>query len=371
MSVSRKAFAQSVLAAQQALSPRLNLHRMSWFSPTLHGRASSIPTPASINIQEQDKILGRHWMADFEISDAVKQAILAAQSPKQRIADIIHAAATVAKATILDQVSCQQNLSGDIVGNIASVVIIQESHLSMHFIPDANFIAVDVFTCGEIQFQKAIDYISLQLGCQPNSYCEVQRGIMVQDGFVAGIACREDNSLQMLKSSRNVWEIPSIGRHVIIELYLCDKLMVDDVERTPIDDADWIPRAFRNAILIAGGRLQDDFVYKFSPQGVSQVSIASGIEEQTGGHCHLTIHTYPEFNYAAVDVFDATGQLNMDRMIHCLQTSLKSARISTHEFLRGAYAMNKDNQRVFIDGLQGVPAETAPEVKVPRMRRNS
>jgi S-adenosylmethionine decarboxylase len=371
MSVSRSAFAQTVLDAQQALSPRLNLHRMSWFSQHLNNQASSIPSPASVIIQEPDKILGHHWMADYEISDDVKQAILAAQSPKQRIADIIHEAATVAKATILDQVSCQQNLPGDVVGNIASVVIIQESHLSMHFNPAANFIAVDIFTCGAHQYQKSIDFISLQLGCQPNSYCELQRGIMVQDGFVAGIGSKEDNSLQMLKSSRNDSETPAIGRHVIMELYLCDTLLVDGVERTPIDDVDWISKAFRNAIMIAGGQLQDAFPYKFTPQGVSQVSIASGNDETSGGHCHLTIHTYPEYKYAAVDVFDATGQLDMNRMIHCLQTSLKSAKISTHEFLRGAFELNH-GKKEFIDGLrQDVPAETAPEQEVPRMRRKS
>ncbi|MES2218802.1 MAG: hypothetical protein V4501_10370, partial [Pseudomonadota bacterium] len=48
---------------------------------------------------------------------------------------------------------------------------------------------------------------------------------------------------------------------------------------------------------------------------------------------------------AAVDVFDATQQLNLELMIHYLKTTLQSAQITTHEFSRGVYGLDCDKQQ--------------------------
>jgi S-adenosylmethionine decarboxylase len=342
MSVSRKPqpFAQSVLDAQQALTASFKRHRMMLFSPT---RQNAIPLTALANsklLSTQDTKLGKHWLADFTISDQVKAVLLA--GGKDKIASIVLDAANVAKATVLNQVSSRQTETG----NIVSVVIIQESHLSMHFIPDENIVFVDVFTCGLIRFKDAIDYISKILNSEPH-YCEVERGIMYENKFIPGIAREENNMLQMLPSGRNELDIQALGRHIIMEVYLCDF--------ATINDGLWIQEAFGKAFIIAGGKLQDNFVHHFTPQGVSEVSIASGIQGDLGGHCHLTIHTYPEFGYAAVDIFDATQQLDLGLMVNYLKTTLQSAFITTNEFLRGTYVLDHEQKKKFVNCLIGEP----------------
>ncbi|MES2219272.1 MAG: S-adenosylmethionine decarboxylase, partial [Pseudomonadota bacterium] len=301
MSVARKALALSVSTAQDALTEKLNLHRLMLFSPTRETATQLSPVSNSHLLTNENKALGRHWLADFKISDDVKNALLAGDA-KENIAALVLAAANVAKATVLNQVTVRQEETG----NIVSLVVIQESHLSIHVLTDKNIVLVDVFTCGLIRFQAAIDYISEKLAGKPQSYLEMQRGLMLEDKFIPGIAWEVDKKLLMLPSGYNQGKTSALARHVIMEVYLCDF--------ATINNGEWIKEAFGKAIVIAGGKLQDNFMHQFSPQGVSEVSIGRGLQVEFGAHCHLTIHSYPEFGYAAVDVFDATQQLNLELM---------------------------------------------------------
>ncbi len=43
---------------------------------------------------------------------------------------------------------------------VSGVVLIAESHFSMHTWPEDGFVAVDIFTCGEMDAQKAIDLVA-------------------------------------------------------------------------------------------------------------------------------------------------------------------------------------------------------------------
>jgi S-adenosylmethionine decarboxylase len=42
---------------------------------------------------------------------------------------------------------------------ISGVVIIQESHLTLHTWPEHQYAAVDIFTCGEIDLQAGIEHL--------------------------------------------------------------------------------------------------------------------------------------------------------------------------------------------------------------------
>jgi len=45
-------------------------------------------------------------------------------------------------------------------GGISAVVLIAESHISIHTFPSQNYMSVDIFSCKNFDIEKAIEYIS-------------------------------------------------------------------------------------------------------------------------------------------------------------------------------------------------------------------
>src|SRR5690606_36787719 len=69
--------------------------------------------------------------------------------------------------------------------------------------------------------------------------------------------------------------------------------------------------------------------HKFNPHGISGVVVIS--------ESHLTIHTWPEFGYAAVDVFTC-GQVIDPWEAHAfMKERFQAEKISAVEFRRGCF----------------------------------
>ena len=84
-------------------------------------------------------------------------------------------AAKRAQATIVDVVFHEFNPFG-----ISGVVVIAESHLSIHTWPEYRYAAVDVFSCGDVlQPEIAANYLAKEFGAERMSVVEVQRGTFV------------------------------------------------------------------------------------------------------------------------------------------------------------------------------------------------
>jgi len=63
---------------------------------------------------------------------------------------------------------------------VSGVVIIAESHLSVHTWPEYGYAAVDIFTCGDsVQPEKAAEVLIRKLGAKNHSLIEIQRGLLV------------------------------------------------------------------------------------------------------------------------------------------------------------------------------------------------
>jgi S-adenosylmethionine decarboxylase proenzyme len=63
---------------------------------------------------------------------------------------------------------------------VSGVVIIAESHLSIHTWPEYGYAAVDVFTCGTtVQPEKAAEVLIEKLGSRNHATQEIPRGVMV------------------------------------------------------------------------------------------------------------------------------------------------------------------------------------------------
>ncbi|OGW37618.1 MAG: S-adenosylmethionine decarboxylase proenzyme [Nitrospirae bacterium RBG_13_39_12] len=92
----------------------------------------------------------------------------------EKIRNIMVSAAKEARATIIDISFRQFNPFG-----ISGIVVIAESHLTIHTWPEYGYAAVDVFTCGDtIKTEIAASYLIKQLDCKNPSIVEMKRGIL-------------------------------------------------------------------------------------------------------------------------------------------------------------------------------------------------
>ena len=95
----------------------------------------------------------------------------------KKVGEILVAAAKTAKATVVDSHFHQFSPFG-----ISGVVIIAESHLSVHTWPEYRYAAVDIFTCGEaLRPEAAAAWVIKQFHSKQPSIIEIKRGILFPD----------------------------------------------------------------------------------------------------------------------------------------------------------------------------------------------
>src|SRR5438034_6811507 len=113
--------------------------------------------------------LGRHLL--LEMFDCDPDAINNLEAVKGALVE----AAKRAQATIVDVVFQKFNPFG-----ISGVVVIAESHLSIHTWPEYRYAAVDIFSCGDVlQPEVAASYLVEQFASERTSIVEMQRGMFL------------------------------------------------------------------------------------------------------------------------------------------------------------------------------------------------
>ncbi len=116
------------------------------------------------------RALGRHLL--LELFDCEVEALNSLEAVKTALVE----AARRARATIVDVVFHEFNPFG-----ISGVVVIAESHLSIHTWPEYRYAAVDIFSCGAmLQPEKAVAYLVEQFGAERTSVVELRRGVFVR-----------------------------------------------------------------------------------------------------------------------------------------------------------------------------------------------
>lgn len=60
---------------------------------------------------------------------------------------------------------------------VSGVVIISESHLTIHSFPEHGYASIDVYTCGELDPNVAANYIADALGAETRENMELPRGM--------------------------------------------------------------------------------------------------------------------------------------------------------------------------------------------------
>lgn len=119
-----------------------------------------------------------------------------------------------------------------------------------------------------------------------------------------------------------------LGRHVLAEFYGCLPEILSDLEQ--------IKQQMVAAALEAGAEVRETVFHQFAPQGVSGVVVIS--------ESHLAIHTWPEFGYAAVDVFTC-GQA-VDPWVSCnyLKQAFSAQNMSAREIKRGIFDVEVEHK---------------------------
>ncbi len=112
----------------------------------------------------------------------------------------------------------------------------------------------------------------------------------------------------------------TFGRHLLVEYYDCDENTLNDLNR--IEDL------LNDAAREARATIVRSTFHRFAPQGVSGVVV---IEES-----HLSIHTWPEHGYAAVD-FYTCGESEPDKAHPVLLEGLGAQRFEMMVINRGVY----------------------------------
>jgi len=110
-----------------------------------------------------------------------------------------------------------------------------------------------------------------------------------------------------------------LGKHILVEFYNCDEKV--------LNDADKIEIYMNEAAKKAKATIVQSVFHMFSPHGVSGAIIIM--------ESHITIHTWPEYGYAAVDLFTCGDTIDPWTAFEYLQEKLKSKMYETSEVPRG------------------------------------
>jgi S-adenosylmethionine decarboxylase len=106
------------------------------------------------------------------------------------------------------------------------------------------------------------------------------------------------------------------GVHLIVDLYGAKGL----------DDIDLVESTLRKCVDAARATLLHIHVHHFQPNGISGVAVLA--------ESHISIHTWPDASYAALDVF-MCGKASPDACIPVLREAFAAARVEVNEILRG------------------------------------
>jgi len=115
--------------------------------------------------------LGKHLL--LELKDCNKEGL----NDLSFLRDALLVAAEESGATVLGNSFHPFRPQG-----VSGVVVIAESHLSIHTWPEYDYAAVDIFTCGDsVQPERAAEVLIEKLGAKNHSVVEVQRGLLGTD----------------------------------------------------------------------------------------------------------------------------------------------------------------------------------------------
>ncbi len=106
-------------------------------------------------------------------------------------------------------------------------------------------------------------------------------------------------------------------------------LLVDLREAKNISNAEETEQILTDAVAACGATLLEVHAHTFSPyNGISAIAILK--------ESHISVHTWPEFEYAAADVF-VCGDINPYKALPVLKERFKAKEMQIMEIKRGIF----------------------------------
>lgn len=135
------------------------------------------------------KALGTHIVCELSGCDAL------ALTDVESVREIMVAAAREANATVMQVAFHRFQPHG-----VSGVVVIAESHLSIHTWPETGYAAMDFYTCGDhTDPWRACEYAAAKLGATSMRTTEVKRGIEAGRGQFTHIVTADAEQREFAK----------------------------------------------------------------------------------------------------------------------------------------------------------------------------
>jgi len=110
-----------------------------------------------------------------------------------------------------------------------------------------------------------------------------------------------------------------LAKQVLVEFYNCSKDIIDDVNKIEI--------LMNKAVLKANATIIKSTFHKFAPQGVSGVVVIA--------ESHFAIHTWPEHNFASVDLYTCGTTIDENKAILYLKEQFNASKFQSKTLNRG------------------------------------
>jgi S-adenosylmethionine decarboxylase proenzyme len=107
------------------------------------------------------------------------------------------------------------------------------------------------------------------------------------------------------------------AKHLILELW--------DASNT--NSAATVRKALRDACAYGDLRLDRVLIHQFSPHGISGVAIIAD--------AHIAIHTWPEYSFAAVDIYSSNDNADIDKIAEVIKSAFSPCQASQAKIRRG------------------------------------
>ena len=117
----------------------------------------------------------------------------------------------------------------------------------------------------------------------------------------------------------------ALCQHTLLEFYDCDR---DCLKLGGV-----VKKLLCQAVRQGGGTIVKAVFHNFSPYGASGVVVIT--------ESHVTIHTWPEHGYAAVDIFSCSKKLDHGAIRLELKRALSARKVLRRSFRRGVLAGRK------------------------------
>ena len=113
---------------------------------------------------------------------------------------------------------------------------------------------------------------------------------------------------QILNSLSNDEKYSHQSKHLLLELYKCDY--------EKLNDESFLRCTLSRAARLAKARVLNLMSNKFEPQGVTAIALLA--------ESHISIHTWPESNYSAIDIFTCGQNMKPELASQHLIEALKA-----------------------------------------------